>query len=261
MDVIPFQADTTSATLTYVHALPVQAVRITVDSMNYEIIKWASHGTIVTGTNVPPATVMVGTPVKTSAGGYFWLSGLPTGFHPADDLQLGYGDNAINYFSNLLSFRVVPSADNDRTGAVGEREVINRMMMILTRCQVNTTHDVSVDVVLNGTPSRYDFTRVGMTSFVEIMKHVQTDTVENGLVVFSFMARGGQADANGRNSYSTTTLDFPNTLPLTNCMLGGNGVFPDGPELITMRFRPSDLHDVSVKNPLRVFTSLDWYEQ
>lgn len=261
IDTVNFVADTTTAALTLVQGMFFSAVRIAVDSSNFSKIKYVQHGTPISGSGIPAGTTTLGVPAKAGDGGYLWISQLPTSFSSTHALTLGNPDNVLPYFRNVISFRVSPSVDNDRVGNMSERDVINRTQIILTRCVVNTTHDISVDVILNGTPNRYEMQRVGLTSFVEVMKHTDQDRVENGLVVFSFIAKGGDINADGVSSYATTEYVFDKTLPLTNSINGGDWVFPDGPELVTLRFRPKNLACAGVTNPLKVYCNIEWYEK
>ena len=50
----------------------------------------------------------------------------------------------------LISIRLAPSVDNNLTGTLGQREIVNRMQLQLKQLGITLTHDCTVDLILNG---------------------------------------------------------------------------------------------------------------
>ena len=266
-DSADFHADTSSSSAPALAPGSMLAgYPVALDASNYDVVKRLAAGTPIKP--VAPAgaaTVTVGSTVKTKAGGVMYLKDDVTGggAGSSTDAQFTAGNSAgkIPYVVNLLSVRICPSVDNDRVGRTGEREVLNRMLIVLTEIQVTTTHDVDVDVVLSAGITPYTFGRVGLTSQAEVCRHAPADAVGGGLVIYSFKAAGGPVDAAGRRTFRTSTLAPENSLPMTNSALGGDGVYPDGPEVATLRVRTIDASEVSLDTPFKVFGSMSWIEK
>ena len=49
----------------------------------------------------------------------------------------------------LISIRLAPSVDSSITGALGEREIINRMSLALDSVGILTTHESEISLILN----------------------------------------------------------------------------------------------------------------
>ena len=68
----------------------------------------------------------------------------------------------------LISIRLSPSVDNNLTGALGAREIINRMQLQLKSLGITVSHDCNVDVILNGVSSNQTFENVTTPSLSEL---------------------------------------------------------------------------------------------
>ena len=260
-DTVSLTADTSAVAYGLVPGTYYPGFRVGLDPSNYELAKRLPAGTPLTGDGIAAGTATLGSTMKTGTGGYMWLNQNVEAASATAALTAGSGSGSIPFLINLLSIRVCPSADSDRVGAIGVRESVNRKLIILTEMQVHTTHDIDVDVVLSGSVSSYDFTPVGGTSLVEVRQHPVTDTVYNGLVIYTFKVFGGAADSRGRRTFNTVRVPFENALPLTNSVMGGDGVFPDGPEVATLRARPLDVSEITVDAPFKVYGSFGWVEK
>jgi hypothetical protein len=73
-----------------------------------------------------------------------------------------------------------------------------------------------------------NFQPVDNPSLVQVIEHTSNDTISGGVQVYNFRA-------NGSNGVEQTTLvDISQLFELSNSILGGNSVFPDGPDIITI---------------------------
>jgi hypothetical protein len=94
---------------------------------------------------------------------------------------------------------------------------------------VSTDELVEVKLILNGRLNNLGFVASDAPSLVEIVEHTLQDTISGGIQVYNFEAEGGQD-----GSSSTTTVDIGTLFELSNSILGGDNIFPDGPDILTV---------------------------
>ena len=159
----------------------------------------------------------------------------------------------------LISIRLAPSVDTSAPGFLGEREIINRMQLILNSVGILTTHAVSVKLMLNSALNTTDWLRVDNPSLSQLIYHQGGDTVTGGASVFNFEASGSTGTSN--RTANLTTLDLGEIATLGNSILGGNNTFPDGPDVLTITARINeDVANVSGSNPFIVSARVSWSE-
>ena len=149
----------------------------------------------------------------------------------------------------LISIRLAPSVDSSLTGKLGEREVINRMQMALRQAGVTSNEDVEIFLILNALPSRLDFADAAKPSLSEIIEHVAGDTLQNGTTIYSLKASSGSVE-----------IDLGEILELGNSILGGDGIFPAGPDLLTLAVQPQSTTGISPQTPFFVTGKITWTE-
>ena len=157
----------------------------------------------------------------------------------------------------LVSIRLAPSVDNGLTGPVGYRDIINRMQMNMASAGIISTHDLECKLVMNGILSNDDFTSLKPPSLAQVYKHSVGDTVTGGDVVFAFRASGGDYTT---KKTAATTIDLADLSTLGNSILGGDGVFPNGPDVLTLTINPVEPSQISGSTPLNVSTRISWKE-
>jgi hypothetical protein len=140
--------------------------------------------------------------------------------HPEGSLNNTTGPN----YQPLISLRLSPSADSGLTGKLGDRDIINRMQVRMQEIGVSTDELVEVKLILNGRLNNLGFTPVDQPSLVELVEHTPQDTISGGVQIYNF-----QAEAN-----STTNLELDALFELSNSILGGDNIFPDGPDILTV---------------------------
>jgi hypothetical protein len=140
--------------------------------------------------------------------------------YPEGSLNNTSGPN----YQPLISLRLSPSADSGLTGKLGDRDIINRMQVRMQEIGVSTDELVEVKLILNGRLNNLGFTPVDPPSLVEIVEHTPQDTISGGIQIYNF-----QAEAK-----STTNLDLDSLFELSNSILGGDNIFPDGPDILTV---------------------------
>jgi hypothetical protein len=141
----------------------------------------------------------------------------------------------------LLAIRVAPSVDNGIAAAFGQRELINRMQLVLRNLGISirgsTTSNILVQALLNATPSTTNAwtNAIGNATGQQNSSLAQIVDYAGG----STTVTGGEVTA-GLFSSGTSTLDLSTVRDLGNCILGGggttsnSGIFPDGPDTLTI---------------------------
>jgi hypothetical protein len=168
----------------------------------------------------------------------------------------------LKEFIPLVSIRLAPSADNATTGNIGYREVINRMQILLKEANVLTSHDCEVALVVNPKLSSDEWEEVGSPSLSQYTQHEVGDTYSSGQVVYSFRAQGG-ASIEGtmlKRGLNGTTVNLDGVATLGNSVLGGDGIYPDGPDVLTLAVKPIDTALIRGSSPFLVSGRITWIE-
>ncbi len=183
----------------------------------------------------------------------------------------------LNYdftqFVPLLSVRLAPSVDNGVAAGLGLREIINRMQLTLQSLDVLATHECEFQLVFNATLDNLTWQNVASPSLSQVIYHSTNDTITGGSIVYTFLSPAAATQANGSASnaqreLASTTIDLRNVATLGNSILGGDGVYPDGPDVVTLRFRYIGLPGLigvgttvgQAVAPFRIGARLSWAE-
>lgn len=165
----------------------------------------------------------------------------------------------VVYDIPLISIRLSPSVDNGSPGALGQREIINRMQLILQSVGILSTHSAEISLRLNGSINNNSWQRVTNPSLSQLLYHTPSDTVSGGTVVYSFRAGGGSGTTT--RSAVITTADLGEIATLGNSILGGDNIFPDGPDVLTVVAKlVEDPSTVSASNPFSIAGRITWSE-
>lgn len=174
-------------------------------------------------------------------------------------VTLSSGATSVVYEQPLISIRLAPSVDNGTPGLLGEREILNRMQLILNSVGVLTTHTCEVILKLNGSLNNYNWKRVTNPSLSQLVYHSTSDTIVGGTTVFTFRA-GGDSGTTARRQINTV-FDLDEIATLGNSILGGDNVFPDGPDVLTVVVKLlEDPSAVTSTNPFSVGGRISWSE-
>ena len=155
----------------------------------------------------------------------------------------------------LVSLRLAPSVDNNLTGNLGERDIINRMQLKLNEVGLILTHDCEVKLILNGDITNVSWENVASPSLSQLIKHESNDQITGGTEVFSFRAAGG-VDGNSISS------NFPlgDLIDMGNSILGGDGIFPNGPDILTVAVQVVDTSSINASEPFTASSRITWSE-
>lgn len=165
----------------------------------------------------------------------------------------------VVYDVPLISIRLAPSVDTNTPGLLGEREIINRMQLILKSVGILSTHNCQITLRLNGLITNTNWSRVENPSLSQLIYHTNQDSISGGIDIFNFRAQGGSGTTN--RSAVVTTQELGDITTLGNSILGGDNVYPDGPDVLTVVARLSeDPSTVAANNPFNVTGRISWTE-
>ena len=174
----------------------------------------------------------------------------------------GSGDEAVDVSTliPLISIRLAPSVDNGLIGALGQRDIINRMQLRMKELGISVSHNSTISVILNGNLSNVSYEGVGTPSLSQYIPHASGDTIDGGVVIYKFRASGGEADSAGKRTSVSSAFDLEGLSDLGNSILGGDGVFPNGPDVMTICASAIDSSEVSAQSIYAVSARLSWSE-
>ena len=128
--------------------------------------------------------------------------------------------------------RLSPSVSNGIVGDIGNRELLNRAQLLLQKLEVTSTQSVNVTGILNPTGLVVNSTRWininaaangSQPSFAQIYTGA-TGTAGPGERIFSTIV---QKD-------NQNNLDLSALKEMANSVIGGNQIFPDGPDVLAI---------------------------
>jgi hypothetical protein len=243
-------------------------------------------GLIISGANIPVGTRLRNpqdgrfspSPYQTSIDSTYFANGTfvtqraarnlllidrqPTGTATGNSnytLTISTAATPVVYDIPLISIRLSPSVDTNTPGFLGEREIVNRMQLILNSVGILSTHSAEIVLRLNGQLDNNAWERVSNPSLSQLIYHQSDDTIIGGTIVFSFRAQGGTGTT--ARAPVVTTADLGEVVSLGNSILGGNAAFPDGPDVLTVVARlTEDPSTVSTTNPFTITGRISWSE-
>ena len=251
-NVSTFQLVTIDGSRAFVYAIPVSESDAQATAVGSQIVANGStvlpEGTYVTQVRVDGANSLIYTSWPATATEPSGAS-FPD-IASATPLVIGE-QTAIDLTTPLplISLRLAPSVDSGLTGLVGEREIINRMQLGLRNAGVTSNTAYEVFLILNAIPSNLEFGKAPSPSLSQIIKHNAGDTLINGTTIYSQKSSAGSVD-----------IDLRELLELGNSILGGDGIFPAGPDLLTLAVQPQDTSQISGATPFFVSGKINWSE-
>ena len=153
---------------------------------------------------------------------------------------------------------MAPSVDSGLTGALGARDLINRMQLTLRQMDVVATGSAAifrVELILNGKVSAGTFAAAGGSSLAQVCLHSAGTTVTGGESIFSFFIytpNVTQQDLSLVRDLGTSILSggVGSSVPTTSADL-----YPDGPDVLTVK-----VTNVSSQATNSIQARLSWTE-
>lgn len=160
-----------------------------------------------------------------------------------------------NTTAPLISIRVSPSVSLGFARNFGVRDIINRMQLNLYQMDVYTSGQFLITVRYNCSSNTFvaplwSANAVGSGSLAQVIYHNSQDIVTGGDVVVAFYATNA-----GSGVFAVTQQDLQNVKDLGNGIVGGDGVYPDGPDVITLFAT-----NLSTTTPSPIYSRLSWTE-
>ena len=182
-----------------------------------------------------------------------------SGSNSSYTVTLSGATTPVVYDIPIISIRLAPSVDTGTIGALGEREIINRMQLILNSCGIITTHAAEITLKLNGSVDNATFTGVTNPSLSQLVYHGTGDSIVGGVDLFKFRVQGG-VGTSGRTPIATEQT-LGEVASLGNAIQGGDNTYPDGPDILTVVARlTEDPSNVSTSNPFSIASRISWSE-
>jgi hypothetical protein len=228
----------------------------------------ASTGQTFTFSATDPVAVELAFPTYGPSISHWGTSVIMDGRYDDDkSLVFTYGQRTATTISPgatraLLAIRVAPSVDNGIAAAFGQRELINRMQLVLRNLGISirgsNTSNILVQAFLNATPSTTNTwtNAIGNATGQQNSSLAQIVDYGGG----STTVTGGEVTA-GIFSAGTDTLDLSTVRDLGNCILGGggttsnSGIFPDGPDTLTIT-----VTNIAATGDVNVTARISWTE-
>jgi hypothetical protein len=165
----------------------------------------------------------------------------------------------------LISVRLSPSVDNGKGASLGQREVVNRMQLDMFSVGILATHDCEIKINLNGVPFTKNYERITSPSLAQAIYHNKFASISGGLSVFSFRVSGGNVDTTlgvnkPRRLAINNTISLSEVSSLGNSIIAGNGIYPDGPDLVTVVATPLDTNYIGADRPFSITARISWKE-
>jgi len=113
-------------------------------------------------------------------------------------------------------------------------------------------------LILNSDLSTSNFEGVGSPSLCQLIRHEVGDAVIGGTNLYQFRASGGAADSAGQNASVTSNFELGEIIDLGNSILGGDGVYPNGPDLLTVAVKLLDTSGVDGVNKFVASSRISW---
>ena len=197
-------------------------------------------GALITGTGVTAGTYITNVAQTTTTTYTLTLSNNLTAQASGNYVVSGGTTKA------LMSIRIAPSVDGGYSAGFGSRELLNRMQLQLKTLDISllntATGNVLVQAYLNG--NAYNISSLTNTQWTNAVRNALVTPNSSLAQVADFaggnyIVQGGEVTG-GFFVSSTGTSDISSVRDLGNAILGGgtsysnNGVYPDGPDVLTI---------------------------
>ena len=252
-DASTFEVVTLDGVRVYVYAIPVSQVAAESVTVGNTFVEAAQ--------NELPSDSYITQVLVSGSNSKIYLNYPATTADPTGGSEYGVIASATNFVAGesssielqrpipLISVRLAPSVDSSLTGFLGERDIINRMQLRLAQASVTTNKPIEIFLIQNTLPSRVNFINAQSPSLSQVIQHSAGDTLLAGTTIYNAKIPAG-----------STSVPLDQLLEIGNSILGGDGIFPAGPDLLTLAAQLSDSTGVTFANPFTVAGNISWSE-
>jgi hypothetical protein len=191
-------------------------------------------------------------------------------FDDDKSLVFNYGMTTVVNTSSLspvvlMAIRIAPSVDNNTTGLLGAKEIVNRMQLALDSIGLYTTGTgYLINLVLNGFASGAGFS-AGFVAPIQQANGITSSLAQIALNAAAITVTGGESVFAGyTNPTGVTVLNLTGVRDLGNSILGGGttnsvptsqaGFYPDGPDILYVVATPLAV------TPSTILARINWKE-
>ena len=145
----------------------------------------------------------------------------------------------------ILSVRLAPSVDYGIPGPFGVRNLINRSLLTLKSIGLAVTRPSQIIVRINSEDPMFkidsNWRPAGNGSIAQYLDHTSTGTFpasgRGGDVIAAYYITPSVTASTNSIVWTSETFDIDVIRELSNSILGGNGIYPDGPDILTVFVR------------------------
>lgn len=176
------------------------------------------------------------------------------------DLDRGYFFNyartnftiTANSTATAFLIRLAPTVSDSVPGDLGQKELINRSQILLEKLEIISDRNMLVSGILNpANTSAITWTNLNTTAFGSQPSFTQISQTFTGIA-----APGEQILSTIVSSAGgLSTVDLKTLKELTNSVIGGNGIYPDGPDVLAINLR-----NLAASGSATVQVNLFWSE-
>jgi len=140
--------------------------------------------------------------------------------------------------SNVFLIRLAPSVSNGIVGDMGQRDLLSRAQLLLQKLEVIPTGGtVNVTGILNpswSTPPSLQWSNVNSTALGSQPSFTQVSVLGNTGTTY-ISGSGERIFSTIAPTAAQNTIDLSSLKELSNTVIGGNGIFPDGPDTLMIQ--------------------------
>lgn len=247
-----------------VSAYRIVTAGLSSNSSRYQDVQNIRPGTRVVGTSLPNDTFTIGTPQRDNTDpnkALIFINKAPTAaVTVATNYTFGDVTDLIPSIIPLVSIRLAPSVDTSIGGVLGVREILNRMQLRLRSVGLMTTNDSEIQLILNGINTNKNWIPATSPSLSQLVYHNKNDSIEGGTIIFSYRVPGGVFDSSGKRTSEVESYDISQLGSLGNAIMGGNGVYPDGTDVLTIAVVCLEAGGVNATTPFTLTGRITWAE-
>jgi hypothetical protein len=199
----------------------------------------------MTFTGMPPTTHLANTsvnlisctatPTMTHWGSSFLTDG---GFDSERGYYFNYSNTAVsvsgtlNNISPAFAIRLAPSVTNGLCGDIGSKELLNRSQLLLQKLEVTSANSIQTVGLLN--PTNIYFNPANWININTNLNGTQPSFAQYypGNLITTVPQPGERIFQTIVQQNNQNNLDLTNLKEMANSCIGGNQVFPDGPDVL-----------------------------
>lgn len=132
----------------------------------------------------------------------------------------------------VMFIRLAPSVSNSISGALGERELVNRATVLMQKLQYQSDQPLQIYGILN--PLNIQASSLSWSAVNQVSLGSQPSFAEVAGVNTTVAAPGEQIFSALGSNAGVEELDLSRLKEISNSVIGGDDTFPDGPDVLAI---------------------------